>query len=243
MVGLRNPLGNFFVPIGVGSGLYVLPQRVALATSNEVPEYKHYVVRILCRTCNLSCILKSYFGTFHHLLAHCQDRRHTPRTPAIQSNYHASHTRNARAADDTIHARWHARLWQAPESTLVCWRRVHSRSLCLTLIPCVAASAHCPHHPTHGWPAFWEAETELLHCILSTHAKGCLISLGGVLSLRRPQHRKHSFIVFVEMAVYGLRLEQGAVSHFHSGRVAKSSRPIWRCVNVFHVCCLSLTCV
>ena len=32
---------------------------------------------------------------------------------------------------------------------------------------------------THGWPAFRAAETELLHSLLSTHAKGWIISLGG----------------------------------------------------------------
>ena len=32
---------------------------------------------------------------------------------------------------------------------------------------------------THGWPAFRAAETELLLSLLSTHAKGWLISLGG----------------------------------------------------------------
>ncbi|KAG8221540.1 EPSP synthase-domain-containing protein [Butyriboletus roseoflavus] len=42
---------------------------------------------------------------------------------------------------------------------------------------------------THGWPAFRAAETEHLHSLLSTHAKGWVISLGGGI-VETPAARK-----------------------------------------------------
>ncbi|KAH0828649.1 EPSP synthase-domain-containing protein [Lanmaoa asiatica] len=60
-----------------------------------------------------------------------------------------------------------------------------SRSLSLPLLDFDAhfESVHPPsvrtYVQTHGWPAFRAAETELLHSLLSTHAKGWVISLGG----------------------------------------------------------------
>ena len=60
-----------------------------------------------------------------------------------------------------------------------------SRILSLPLLDFDAhfASLHPPslraYVQTHGWPAFREAETTLLHSLLSTHAKGWVISLGG----------------------------------------------------------------
>lgn len=60
-----------------------------------------------------------------------------------------------------------------------------SRALSLPLLDFDAhfESLHPPslraYVQTHGWPAFRAAETELLHSLLSTHAKGWVISLGG----------------------------------------------------------------
>ena len=62
---------------------------------------------------------------------------------------------------------------------------VASRALSLPLLDFDVhfASLHPPtlraYVQTHGWAAFRAAETELLHSLLSTHAKGWIISLGG----------------------------------------------------------------
>ncbi|KAF9223187.1 Shikimate dehydrogenase [Gyrodon lividus] len=60
-----------------------------------------------------------------------------------------------------------------------------SRALCLPLLDFDAhfASLHPPSLrtfvQTHGWPAFRAAETELLLSLLSSHAQGWVVSLGG----------------------------------------------------------------